>query len=82
MDKLKKFIDFLNEEEVARLKTSMQVDWVRNEMEESSVNEAAKKAARLVVHYYVGLDRAYIITKEQERRWHEIIDKAKALGIW
>lgn len=81
MDKLKEFIEFLNDEELNSLKQSINVDWVRDGMEKAMSLEAAKETVRLVNHYYVGLDRMYIITNEQQKRWHEIRSKAIELGI-
>jgi D-serine deaminase-like pyridoxal phosphate-dependent protein len=81
MDKLKKFIGFLNDEELDALKKSMEVEWVRDDMEQANAVKAAKEAARWVMHYYVGLDRMFIITNEQQKRWQEVCAKARELGL-
>jgi D-serine deaminase-like pyridoxal phosphate-dependent protein len=81
MDKLKKFIGFLNDEELDALKKSMEVEWVRDDMEQANAVKAAKEAVRWVMHYYVGLDRMFIITNEQQKRWQEVRAKARELGL-
>jgi hypothetical protein len=50
-------------------------------MEQSTAEEAAKEAVKWVMHYYVGLDRAFVITNDQQKRWHEVQSKAKDLGL-
>jgi D-serine deaminase-like pyridoxal phosphate-dependent protein len=81
MDKLKKFIGFLNDEELDALKKSMDVEWVRDDMEQAKATKAAKEAVRWVMHYYVGLDRMFIITNEQQKRWQEVRAKAREMGL-
>jgi hypothetical protein len=50
-------------------------------MEQAKATKAAKEAVRWVMHYYVGLDRMFIITNEQQKRWQEVRAKARELGL-
>ncbi len=59
----------------------MDIDWVREEMKKANAAETAKLVVGRVVHHYVGLDRMFIITEEQQKRWHEVENKARELGI-
>ena len=79
MDKLQKFIDYLNDEEMAWVKEYKKTE--KEKLLKATPEEAANLIAMHVIYTYLGLDRSWVITKEQTRRWQEVRAKTKELGF-
>ena len=82
MSKLEKMMAFLNDEEIALVEKCMANESFRKEFKELSPDGAAREIImNIVIHHYIGQDRAGIITDEEDQRWTDIQNKAYELGI-
>jgi hypothetical protein len=79
MKKLDEFVKLLTPEEFDWFKKL--TDMLKDDLREMTPEEAEKKIAQRTVYEYRLMDKQGILTLEQDRRWRELQEKLKELGL-
>ena len=79
MSKLGKFIDILTPEEFRWMKQLK--DLMRDDLSKLSPDEAEKKIAQRTIYEYRLMDKQGILTGKQDKRWRELQEKAREIGL-
>ena len=79
MSALDKFLNILTPEELGWMKQLK--DSMKDDLKKLSQEEAEKKIAQRTIYEYRLMDKQGILTRQQEKRWNELLKKAEEFGL-